>query len=61
VLRFLHRERARGNEFSTIWRNTLDAVFADVAPYYDLASNMASLGLCGRWRRRFIASVEIKP
>lgn len=56
-----YRERARRNEFSTIWRGTLDAVFADVAPYYDFASNLASLGLCGRWRRRFIASVEIGP
>ncbi len=56
-----YRERARRNEFSTIWRNTLDAVFADVAPYYDSASDLASLGLCGRWRRRFIASVGVEP
>lgn len=56
-----YRERVRCNEFSTIWRNTLDAVFADVAPYYDSASDLASLGLCRRWRRRFIDSVGIEP
>ncbi len=61
ALRFQQRERDRRNEFSTIWQDTLDAVFAEVAPYYDLASNVASLGLCGRWRRRFIDSVEIGP
>ncbi len=61
MLRFLHRERARKKEFSTIWWDTLDAVFADVAPYYDFASNMASLGLCSRWRRRFISLIEAGP
>jgi demethylmenaquinone methyltransferase/2-methoxy-6-polyprenyl-1,4-benzoquinol methylase len=60
-LRFQHRERARKSEFSSIWQDTLEAVFADVAPYYDFASNFASLGLCSRWRRRFIASVEVAP
>jgi demethylmenaquinone methyltransferase/2-methoxy-6-polyprenyl-1,4-benzoquinol methylase len=61
ALHFQYREWARKNEFSTIWQDTLEAVFADVAPYYDFASNFASLGLCSRWRRRFIASVEIAP
>ena len=52
------RERARVDEFAPIWQETLDAVFADVAPYYDIASDVASLGLCNRWRRRFTTSVE---
>ena len=55
------REGARDSEFSAIWRNTLDAVFTDVAPYYDLASNVASLGLCGRWRQRFISIIDTQP
>ena len=58
-LDFQVRERARRDEFTPVWRDTLDAVFADVAPYYDIASDVASLGLCSRWRRRFTKSVEI--
>ena len=58
---FQHREQARNDEFSPIWQGTLDAVFTDVAPYYDFASNCASLGLCRRWRRTFIDTVEIGP
>jgi len=58
-LRFQHRERERSSEFSPIWKGTLDAVFTDVAPYYDIASDFASLGLCSRWRRRFVTWVDI--
>ena len=58
-LDFEDRERARRDAFSPIWQDTLDAVFADVAPYYDIASDVASLGLCSRWRRNFTTSVEI--
>ncbi len=54
------KEWARKYEFSRIWKNKLDAVFSDVAPYYDLASNIASLGLCSRWRQRFISSIDIR-
>jgi len=56
---FQLREQARRNEFTPIWQETLDAVFADVAPYYDFASDVASLGLCSRWRRHFSTSVEV--
>lgn len=55
------RERVRKDEFTPIWQDALDAVFADVAPYYDVASDVASLGLCSVWRRRFVASIETKP
>ena len=56
-----NREGARKYEFSKIWIDRLDAVFADVAPYYDIASDFASLGLCSRWRRRFVSSIAVKP
>ncbi len=36
-------------------------MFADVAPYYDIASNLASLGLCQWWRRRFVSFIEVAP
>ena len=58
---FLAREWARRDEFSSIWTDKLDAVFTDVAPYYDVATNLASLGLCKRWRKQFISTVDIKP
>lgn len=58
-LDFEVREQARTDEFTPIWQDTLDAVFADVAPYYDIASDVASLGLCSRWRRLFTTSVEL--
>lgn len=61
ALNYSRRERARKNEFSNIWKSRLDAVFTDVAPYYDIASNFASLGLCSRWRHRFVSFVEVKP
>ena len=61
MLDFPNREWVREDEFSTVWTEKLDAVFSDVAPYYDVASNWASLGLCNRWRRRFIATIPLKP
>jgi demethylmenaquinone methyltransferase/2-methoxy-6-polyprenyl-1,4-benzoquinol methylase len=61
ALDFSRRERERRSEFSVIWKDRLDAVFADVAPYYDLASNLASLGLCSWWHRRFVSFIEVAP
>ncbi len=61
ALDFSSREREREYEFSIIWKGRLDAVFADVAPYYDFASNLASLGLCNWWRRRFLSFIEVAP
>ncbi len=58
---FSRREGARKFAFSGIWGDELHAVFSDVAPYYDVASNVASLGLCKTWRRRFVSAVEIRP
>lgn len=61
VLDFASKEWARTDEFSGVWTNDLDAVFSDVAPYYDFASNVASLGLCSRWRRGFVSSIDVRP
>ena len=60
-LAFQNREQTRRDEFTPIWQKTLDAVFTDVAPYYDVASDVASLGLCSRWRRIFTNWVELAP
>lgn len=58
---FSRRETERTSAFSKVWKNKLDAVFSDVAPYYDFASNVASLGLCARWRQRFVSAVGVRP
>lgn len=58
---FCGREVARKFAFSRIWGDELHAVFSDVAPYYDLASNVASLGSCKTWRQKFVNGVEIRP
>ncbi len=61
TLDFSSRERERRYEFSVIWKDRLDAVFTDIAPYYDFASNLASLGLYNWWRRRFVSFIEVAP
>ena len=61
TLDFSIRERQRRHEFSAIWNDRLDAVFADIAPHYDFASNLASLGLFNWWRRQFVSFIEVAP
>jgi demethylmenaquinone methyltransferase/2-methoxy-6-polyprenyl-1,4-benzoquinol methylase len=58
---FSGREMARKSAFSGIWGDALPAVFSDVAPYYDVASNVASLGMCKTWRQRFLSTIDLKP
>jgi len=55
------REIARESQFNVVWTEELDDVFADVAPYYDRANYVASLGLWGWFLRRFMATVDITP
>ena len=55
------REIAREERFNTVWTQELNDVFADVAPYYDRANYLASLGLWGYFLRQFMATVDIKP
>ena len=55
------REFAREDRFNFIWAKELEQVFADVAPYYDRANYVASLGLWGWFLRKFMATVDIRP
>jgi demethylmenaquinone methyltransferase/2-methoxy-6-polyprenyl-1,4-benzoquinol methylase len=55
------REALREQRFSNVWTNDLNEVFADVAPYYDRANYIASLGLWGWFLRSFMATVDVKP
>ena len=55
------REIAREERFNTVWTEELNDVFADVAPYYDQANTIASLGLWGWFLRQFMATVDVRP
>jgi len=55
------REIAREERFGVVWTRELNQVFADVAPYYDRANYVASLGLWGWFLRRFMETVEVRP
>jgi demethylmenaquinone methyltransferase / 2-methoxy-6-polyprenyl-1,4-benzoquinol methylase len=53
------RELAREEQFNGVWKNQLNDVFADVAPYYDQANYVASLGMWDRFLREFMATVDV--
>jgi demethylmenaquinone methyltransferase/2-methoxy-6-polyprenyl-1,4-benzoquinol methylase len=55
------REYAREERFNVVWTQELKDVFADVAPYYDRANYVASLGLWGWFLQQFMATVELRP
>lgn len=55
------REIAREERFNAVWTQELNDVFADVAPYYDRANYIASLGLWGWFLRQFMTTVDIRP
>lgn len=55
------REIAREEQFNDVWTKELNDVFADVAPYYDRANHVASLGLWNRFLREFMATVDVRP
>lgn len=55
------RETVRKDRFNHVWSKELDEVFADVAPYYDKANEIAGLGLFGHFRRRFMSTIALQP
>ncbi len=55
------REAVREARLGDVWSNELNDVFADVAPYYDRANNIAALGQFGNFLRRFMQLVELRP
>src|SRR5476651_2033312 len=58
---YTEMEHAREKAFQSIWTNEIDAVFSDVAEYYDRANVYATLGLIDTLRRRFLATMVIEP
>jgi demethylmenaquinone methyltransferase / 2-methoxy-6-polyprenyl-1,4-benzoquinol methylase len=55
------REIAREQQFNTVWTKELNDVFADVAPYYDRANFVASLGMWDKFLREFMSTVDVRP
>lgn len=55
------RELAREEQFNGVWNNELDDVFADVAPYYDRANHVASLGLWNFFLNAFMRTMALRP
>ncbi len=58
---YVEKEYARARAFERIWTEVLEDVFADVAKYYDRANDFATLGLLRPLRRRFIATIDVRP
>ena len=55
------RESIREERFNEVWSRQLNAVFADVAPYYDRANQVASLGLWNWFRDGFLDTIDVRP
>jgi demethylmenaquinone methyltransferase / 2-methoxy-6-polyprenyl-1,4-benzoquinol methylase len=55
------REAVREERFNAVWSQQLNDVFAEVAPYYDRANNVASLGLWNYILNGFMATIPLRP
>ncbi|MFH1044523.1 MAG: class I SAM-dependent methyltransferase [Pseudomonadota bacterium] len=58
---YAERESARARAFESVWNHEIDAVFDDVAQYYDRANLFATLGWANNLRSRFLSTVAVKP
>ena len=58
---YIAMEQAREQAFESIWDEDINAVFADVAKYYDRANVFATLGLLNYLRDRFLATIDVQP
>lgn len=55
------REHVREQRFNAVWTQELNDVFADVAPYYDRANYVASLGLWNWFLESFMSTIDLRP
>ena len=55
------REQLREERFNVVWAQELNRVFAGVAPYYDRANYVASLGFWNRFLQAFMSVIELRP
>ena len=54
------REQLREERFNGVWTEELNRVFADVAPYYDQANVVASLGMWDFLLRSFMDTMDLE-
>jgi len=54
------RDSLREQQFGSIWSRDLNDVFADVAPYYDRANHIASVGLWNWFLSCFMSTIEVR-
>ena len=54
------REQLREERFNGVWTQELNQVFADVAPYYDQANVVASLGMWDFLLRSFMDTMDLE-
>jgi demethylmenaquinone methyltransferase/2-methoxy-6-polyprenyl-1,4-benzoquinol methylase len=59
--RYIAMEQAREQAFDSIWAHDIDAVFSDVAQYYDRANIFATLGFLNHLRHRFLSTIAVRP
>jgi demethylmenaquinone methyltransferase / 2-methoxy-6-polyprenyl-1,4-benzoquinol methylase len=55
------RDQERAVRFNQVWSKELNRVFADVAPYYDRANQVASFGFLNWFLRNFMSIVDVSP
>lgn len=55
------RDDFRQRRFESIWKEDMDDIFKDVAPYYDRANHVASLGMWSWFSRNFMGMIETRP
>lgn len=55
------REAVRLERFGGLWKEDLNDVFVDVAPYYDRANHIASFGMWNWFLSNFMATIDLAP
>ena len=59
--RMYAHEMLREKRFRDVWKQDLDEVFADLAPRYDIANDIATLGMAPYLRRCFMRTIDLQP
>jgi len=54
-------QQLREERFNVVWTKELKREFADIAPYYDRANYVASLGLWSRFLQAFMSVIDLRP
>lgn len=55
------REQVRESAFNGVWTQQLNEAFKDIAPYYDRANQVASLGCWNWFLHCFMSMIELQP